>query len=149
MAQWALVLVCVATTLSGAVTDKVKFKDCGSKSGTISSVDVKDCSTEPCQFVRNTTAVITVEFTANADITAATNKMFGYIAGIKVPFPIGADGCKNMTCPISKGAAITYQNGVFIQEVYPKVRLVAELQVLDQSSQMIICLDIPAQISDP
>ncbi|KAL8602649.1 hypothetical protein ACOMHN_029971 [Nucella lapillus] len=139
--------VVVAGCLAIAAADIVKFKDCGSVSGTIKSVDITPCPTEPCLFQRTKTINVTVDYTANTNITSAITKVYGYILGVKVPFPVPSDACKNMTCPVAQGSAITYKNSVYIKSEYPSVSVVVQWEVHDQNDKLIICFDVPVQIS--
>ncbi|GFN98952.1 epididymal secretory protein e1 [Plakobranchus ocellatus] len=74
--------------------DPVQFKDCGSNLGKISSVDVVPCPSFPCPFKRKSNVSVTMEFTANADISASGTKVYGLILGQLVPFPLpDEDAC--------------------------------------------------------
>merc|ERR1712154_630549 len=98
-AMWKVVAVVVVVLASAVLGDIVKFKDCGSTQGTLKTVDITPCPAEPCQFYRTKTINVTVDFTANAAITKATTKVYGFILGVKTPFPVPDDACQNMTCP--------------------------------------------------
>ena len=55
-------------------------------------------------------------------VTAGKSVVHGIIDGVPISFPIKpSDACKNMPCPIAKGATVTYQNIIFIAPEYPKV----------------------------
>ncbi|KAL8566108.1 hypothetical protein ACOMHN_051834 [Nucella lapillus] len=127
--------------------DNVNFKDCGSVSGVIQSVDVTPCPQEPCQFARNTTIKVAITYKANADITKATTKVYGIILGAKVPFPVPEDGCKDMACPVKQGTTVTYRNTVFVKTEYPHVSVVVQWEVHDQSGKNIVCFNVPVQIT--
>merc|ERR1711963_161889 len=129
------------------VGDIVKYKDCGSTQGSIKQVDITPCPAEPCQFYRGKTINVTVDFTANAAISKATTKVYGFILGVKTPFPVPSDACQNMTCPTASGTAASYKNQVFVQPAYPKVSVVVQWEVHDQDDKMIFCFNVPVQIS--
>ncbi|KAK7103121.1 NPC intracellular cholesterol transporter 2-like [Littorina saxatilis] len=146
--MWKVVAVVVAACIVGVFGDKVQYKDCGSVSGTISDVDITPCPTEPCQFVRTKTINVTVDFTAKTAISTAVTKVYGFILGIKTPFPVPGDACQDMTCPIASGAVTSYKNSVFVKPEYPKVSVVVQWEVHDQDDKLIICFNVPVQISD-
>ncbi|XP_076464006.1 NPC intracellular cholesterol transporter 2-like [Babylonia areolata] len=145
--MWKAVAVAVLSCLAVVTADIVKYKDCGSVSGTIKSVDVTPCPAEPCQFKRTKTINVTVDYTANIDITKATTKVYGFILGAKVPFPVPDDACQDMTCPVSKGSTVTYKNAVYVKPEYPNVSVVVQWEVHDQNDNLIVCFDVPVQIS--
>lgn len=57
--------------------------------------------------------------------TDVTNKVYGIIAGVPVPFPLPeADACKlGVTCPISANTAVTEVVSIPISKAYPSVSL--------------------------
>ncbi|XP_050407691.1 NPC intracellular cholesterol transporter 2 [Patella vulgata] len=125
----------------------VVYKDCGSVKGSINSIDVSSCATEPCQFRRGTNISVTINFKANEAVTGATTVVHGIIAGVRVPFPVPSDACKNMACPIASGASVSYTNVVFVQPVYPEIQLVVQWEVKDQAGNDLVCFVIPVQIT--
>jgi len=138
----------VAVLFCTVNANDVKYKDCGSVSGTIESIDITPCPQEPCPFKRSTTINVTVDFTAKVAISSATTKVYGFIAGVKVPFPVASDACKDMTCPIAAGAKVTYKNSVDVKPEYPNVSVVVQWEVRDQDGKDIICFNVPVQISN-
>ncbi|KAK7492355.1 hypothetical protein BaRGS_00016452 [Batillaria attramentaria] len=140
-----LKVVIAVTLVCFVAADIVNFKDCGS-TGKINSVDVTPCPSEPCQFPRNKNISVTLNFTANGQITAAKTYVYGYILGAKVPFPVPADACQDMTCPISSGTNVIYKNVVFVKPVYPLVTVVVQWEIHDQASGKVVCFNVPAEI---
>lgn len=136
----AVVLVCVVAG------DNIKYKDCGSKSGTLLSVDATPCPSEPCQFPRGKNITVQLNFTANVDITSSKTLVYGFILGVKTPFPVPSDACQDMTCPISKGATVTYNNYVYVKPIYPLVTVVVQWEIHDQNNIPIVCFNVPAEI---
>merc|ERR1712029_161651 len=130
--MWKIVAVIVVVAVAGVVGDIVKYKDCGSTQGTIKQVDITPCPAEPCLFYHGKTINVTVDFTANAAISKATTKVYGFILGVKTPFPVPSDACQNMACPTASGAAASYKNQVYVQPAYPKVSVVVQWEVHDR-----------------
>ena len=58
---------------------------------------------------------------ADTAISKATTKVYGYIVGIKTPFPVPNDACQNMTCPVTQGTDVSYKNSVYVRPEYPNV----------------------------
>ncbi|XP_041353607.1 NPC intracellular cholesterol transporter 2-like isoform X2 [Gigantopelta aegis] len=117
--------------------------------GKIDSLDVSSCDPEPCQLKHNTNTTVTIKLTTNEQVTAGKTVVYGIIDGLPVPFPIHPnDACKNMPCPVSTGATVTYQNKIFILPSYPKIKLVVKWEIQDQNGKDIICFAIPAIIVD-
>ncbi|XP_025106055.1 NPC intracellular cholesterol transporter 2-like isoform X2 [Pomacea canaliculata] len=139
-------LTVISVILCFAAADNVVFKDCGSKGGTINSVDVTPCPTEPCQFPRNKNITVAITFTASESITSAKTKVYGYILGIKTPFPVPDDACQDMPCPVQSGTTVIYRNAVFVEPVYPQISLVVQWEIHDQNDATVLCFDVPAQI---
>ncbi|KAL8589750.1 hypothetical protein ACOMHN_027258 [Nucella lapillus] len=138
-------IVCIAY-LALVAADKVKFKDCGSVESKINSVEVSGCSTFPCLFHKNTYVNVTVDFTANADIQNATNKVYGVVLGVKIPFPLPSLACKDMACPVSKGKTVVYKNAVLVEKNYPDVSVVVQWEVVDTNDKFVFCFAVPVKI---
>lgn len=133
--------------LALVVADKVPFKDCGSKEGKIGDVYITPCPAEPCEFKKNNRVNVSVDFTAGVEIKNATNKVYGIIAGVKVAFPQPAAACDDMSCPVKQGATVRYNNSVFVNPSYPKLKLVVQWEVVDsETGQMVFCFMVPVQI---
>ncbi|RUS75739.1 hypothetical protein EGW08_016490 [Elysia chlorotica] len=128
--------------------DPVQFKDCGSKLGTINSLDVTPCPSFPCPFKRKTNVSVAMEFKANADIDMSGTKVYGLILGQLVPFPLpDEDACHCMSCPIKSGSTVTYKNSIYVKEEYPKLNLVVEWKLVS-GSDVVTCFTLPAKITD-
>ncbi|XP_064646931.1 NPC intracellular cholesterol transporter 2-like [Lineus longissimus] len=144
----SLILLCFAL-VAAVYADDVKFKDCGSKAGTIVSVDITPCPQFPCALKRGTNATTTVVFTSKTQSETATAKVYGVIANVPVPFPVpNSDGCKTgVTCPVENGVKYTYKNSIFVSKLYPKVQVVVEWSLVDDKGENIFCFAVPAQVS--
>ncbi|XP_067680745.1 NPC intracellular cholesterol transporter 2-like isoform X2 [Haliotis asinina] len=143
----ALVVCLIAAV---AYADPVpNFKDCGSVSGKINSLDITPCPSFPCQFPKGKNVSVSITITASAQVTSAKTVVHGIIAGILTPFPLAQpNACMDMTCPVNSGSDVTYTNQILVQDVYPKIRLVVKWEIQDQSGQDFICFEVPAEITD-
>ncbi|CAL1538541.1 unnamed protein product [Lymnaea stagnalis] len=141
--------LCVAAVLISLThAEVVPVKDCGSKLGTTTQVDITPCPSIPCPFKRNTNVSVTINFNANYAITSAQTSVHGDIAGVLVPFPIpDSDACHFMTCPISQGSSAVYKNAIFVQQAYPKITLIVKWELLSGSDD-ITCFTVPVTITD-
>ncbi|XP_076442844.1 NPC intracellular cholesterol transporter 2-like [Babylonia areolata] len=144
MLKVAVVVIAAAFV---AAASPVVFKDCGSESGTIKSVDVIPCDTEPCPFARGKFANVTIVYTANVDISKCHTKVTGYVMGAPVPFPVPDLQCQNLNRTIKKGETFTYTNAVMVKPEYPHVRVVVQWEVLDENDKKIVCFDVPVEIT--
>ncbi|XP_067680744.1 NPC intracellular cholesterol transporter 2-like isoform X1 [Haliotis asinina] len=139
----------LSVVVYGALADPVKnFKDCGSVSGKINSLDITPCPSFPCQFPKGKDVSVTISMTANAQVTQAKTVVHGIIDGINTPFPIDQpDACQDMTCPVNNGSSVTYKNSIFVRTVFPEIRLAVKWEIKDQSGQDFICFEVPVEIT--
>ena len=147
-----LYLIVVAVCLFNVITaDKVPFSDCGSKTGIIESVDVEGCTASPCSLIKGTDAKMTISFKSSVDTATLTNKCYGVIAFIPVPFPLPeADACKmGAICPVKQGESHSIQVALPILKEYPSLSVDVKWQILDQSSKVLGCFKIPVKIRSP
>ncbi|VDI46436.1 Niemann-Pick C2 protein [Mytilus galloprovincialis] len=137
----------LAQFIFGAVG--TEFKDCGSSAAIISTFEVSDCPKGPCLFKRGTNVTLTVQLTPNDNIKSATTSIYGYIGSIKTPFILNKDACVNsIKCPIEKGVLTTFTDTIYVESAYPKLRLVADLEVKTDDGKLLICTEFPAEITD-
>ena len=76
-----------------------------------------------------------VLFLAEENITAATTKVYGTVAGIRVPFKIdNPNACEDqgITCPMIAGKDYTFKTVLPIKSMYPSVSI---LEILASSQQ--------------
>ncbi|XP_046370760.1 NPC intracellular cholesterol transporter 2-like isoform X1 [Haliotis rufescens] len=140
----------LSVAVYAAIAEEVKdFKDCGSVSGKINTLDITPCPSFPCQFPKGKNVTVSITMTANAKLTEAKTVVHGIIDGVNTPFPISQpDACQDMTCPVNSGSEVTYTNSIFVREVFPKIRLVVKWEIQDQSGKDFICFEVPAEITD-
>ena len=65
-----------------------------------------------------------MNYSTDEDSKGASQYVYGYVAGIKTPFPTPKDVCQNegFKCPITKGSELSYSKAVFVSPSYPKVK---------------------------
>ncbi|XP_062570737.1 NPC intracellular cholesterol transporter 2-like [Saccostrea cucullata] len=131
--------------LSFSLADNVKFKDCGSVSGKIESVDVKPCPSEPCQLKKNSNVTISLDFTPSANSATFKTVVHGIIGGVPVPFPT-SNGAVNPPVPVQPNQKVTYTNSIFVEPAYPKISLLVKWEIQDASGKDFVCFVVPAMI---
>ncbi|KAK6481480.1 NPC intracellular cholesterol transporter 2-like [Huso huso] len=135
MAYHSLALV-LASLVAVSVAEPIKYLDCGSVVGKISSVDVTPC---------------TVNTVVSSDAASQTSKaiVHGVIAGVPIPFPIpNEDGCKSgIQCPIQQQKTYSYVNQLPVKTEYPSLKLVVEWELRDDNNKDYFCFKFPVQIT--
>ncbi|XP_048734441.1 NPC intracellular cholesterol transporter 2-like [Ostrea edulis] len=138
-------VIILVVVLCCATAEVINFKDCGSVTGTIDQVEITPCPAEPCQVKKGDNATMKVEFTAKVDSTKYTSVLHGIIGGVPVPFPL-QNGL--VSGPISTNTKITYSNFLMVLPSYPKISLVAKLEIRDDNDKDLVCFAWPIQIVD-
>ena len=88
-----------------------------------------------------------VLFLAEENITTATTKVYGTVAGIKVPFSVdNPNACEDqgITCPMIAGKDYTFKTVLPIKSIYPSVRI---LEILASSQQTSLVPESSSAIS--
>ncbi|KAJ8308879.1 hypothetical protein KUTeg_013753 [Tegillarca granosa] len=95
----------------------------GSVSGTLESVDITPCPTQPCQIKHRTNVTLAVKFKSNVDTKKAKSVLHGIIDNIPTPFPLPNDAClnNNVACPIQNGSDLIYKNYMYVLPEFPKM----------------------------
>ncbi|XP_048734439.1 NPC intracellular cholesterol transporter 2-like [Ostrea edulis] len=137
--------IILAAVLCSATADVITFKDCGSVTGTVNQVEFTPCPSEPCQVKKGDNATLKVELTPKVDSTKYTSVLHGIIGGVPVPFPL-QNGL--VSGPISINTKITYSNFLMVLPSYPKVSLLAKLEIRDDNDKDLVCFVWPIQIVD-
>lgn len=143
-------LIVLVLLVGCVLADEVQFKDCGSKTGAISKVEISPCPQLPCKLKRGSAVDVSVTFKSSIDSKTSKAVVHGKIAGIPLPFPIpNNDGCKsNVKCPITKGDTDVYKNKIEVSKSYPKVQVIVQWELRDADNNDLFCFTIPAEISD-
>ena len=125
--------------------------------GSLVSVDVDPCpagSSGGCIIYRGTNATITVTFKAGSSDSDPTAWFYGYVLGIKTPYPAGssADVCNNLksgNCPLQSGSEYVYTGTFQVLQSYPTISLPVQIDIttgLASSGANEICFLIPITI---
>ena len=125
------------------------FHDCGSTGLTISDVNVTPtCTATPCVVPKGTNASIAIEMKANADFDSLTNKVYGKVSGLEVPFPIPQpDACKDgIACPLKNGQTYTEKVIVPVKNEYPAIEVDVKWEISDEKGNQQGCIEIVIQI---
>ncbi|XP_041121219.1 NPC intracellular cholesterol transporter 2-like isoform X2 [Polyodon spathula] len=148
MAYRALAVV-LASLVAVSVAEPIKYLDCGSIVGKISSVDVSPCPKQPCELVKGESYTVNVTFSSDAASQTSKAIVHGVIAGVPVPFPIpNEDGCKSgIQCPIQQQKTYSYINQLPVKTEYPSLKLVVEWELRDDNNKDFFCFKFPVQIT--
>ena len=146
----ATVCICVVVTLSRA---GILYKTCPDTKGigSIVRLGVSSCVNSPCQLVKGKNATIDVTFKSGASDSGLTVKVYGIIAGVKVPFPFPyedacAGGLSGLNCPLVAGGEYTYTATLHVSKLYPSVKVVVELELINQAGEAEFCLETLVEI---
>ncbi|CAH1262481.1 NPC intracellular cholesterol transporter 2-like [Branchiostoma lanceolatum] len=144
-------LIFVGILAAFATSDNVVFKDCGSKMGAISTVNVTPCPNEPCLLKKGSNISVEVTFSTKEEVTKASTGVYAVLLGQKLPFPNFPypDGCKDsgLSCPLKSGGTFKYNSTLHVDSDYPTVKVVVWWQLTDQNGDMVYCFEVPAQIT--
>ncbi|XP_003214431.2 NPC intracellular cholesterol transporter 2 [Anolis carolinensis] len=145
----ALTLILFLAASAAVRAEPLKFKDCGSKDGNITEVNVTPCPTEPCVLHKGTSYSVNVTFSSHINSSGSKAKVYGEILGADVPFPLDEpDGCKSgISCPIQSGHTYNYLNKLPVKTIYPSIKLVVKWELYDDQDSLLFCWKIPVQIS--
>ena len=126
----------------------IAFKDCGSETGTISSVTVTDCTAIPCIFEKGKNYTLTLNLDSKVNSKSVSNLVYGVIAKIPVPFHLpNADGCSmGISCPVKSGDSLSESVTLPILSEYPKLSLYVKWEVMDDSNKQMACFIFPVKI---
>ncbi|XP_065920566.1 NPC intracellular cholesterol transporter 2 homolog a-like [Dysidea avara] len=143
-------IFCVAVLFSVVLmTRAVMYKDCGSATCVLNSVDVSGCAADAqtCNFVRGQTANMTLKFTTKSDVNNLKNNVQGLVGGTWVPFQ-NKDACPTITpaCPVPSGTDATFTISIVVSKLYPQIGLIIEDKMTDSTGAVCTCFELQAKI---
>ncbi|XP_061171864.1 NPC intracellular cholesterol transporter 2-like [Saccostrea echinata] len=140
-------LVFIFIAYAAKEVSSIVFKDCGSVSGKVLSVNVSGCDSEPCIFYSQTKETLNATFTSNVASTKPTTQVTGIIGGVPISFPAEKNTCVSQTkCPIQPEQQNTFSITVNVLKEYPHISLLVKTEVRDDTGKDIFCFVFPAQI---
>ncbi|XP_015905987.2 NPC intracellular cholesterol transporter 2 [Parasteatoda tepidariorum] len=127
---------------------KIDFEECG---GTVKSVDVEPCSSEPCEIPKGSAAIISVHCVSNVNSEKLRLSVWADLAGIELPYPgMKRDACKgkNLTCPITHNQDLHYTQKFEVKKFFPNVQTKARfnLKTNDDQDKDICCFRAPVKV---
>ncbi|KAI1297701.1 NPC intracellular cholesterol transporter 2 [Halotydeus destructor] len=128
----------------------VEFFDCGTQTGTVGKPSVSGCSDQEdiCPFQTGTNVTMNIPFTSNVNSNSATILVAGKVGNIFVHWILdNKDGCQQgVTCPLKPGDTNTLSVTVPIRTFYPKIGVVARIQLIDGQGKALFCQQFAAKI---
>ncbi|XP_062615534.1 NPC intracellular cholesterol transporter 2-like [Saccostrea cucullata] len=139
--------VLVVIVYAAKEVSSIIFKDCGSVSGKILSVNVSGCDNEPCIFYSETNETLSASFISNVESAKPTTHVTGIIGGVPISFPAEKNTCVSQTkCPLEPGKQNTFAITVPVLKQYPHISLLVKTEVQDDTGKDIFCFVFPAEI---
>ncbi|CAF0794343.1 unnamed protein product, partial [Brachionus calyciflorus] len=134
------------TNLSNA---QITWKDCGSKNGAVTSLEVEGCSATPCTLKKGQDASMLVKFNQKIAANTVSAKVSGVILGVPIPFPLPESNACNLaaTCPASANTENQVALKLPILNEYPSLSVDVRIQFLGDSNTNIVCFQFPVKIS--
>jgi len=156
VADKVAVIVCCLLVLCSplAAGTIIKFANCSDVTaleGKLISVDLTPCPSEPCVFHKGTNVTATIKFSPEEMVTDGTLQVYGFIEGIKTPFPLEQpDACKEhgLECPLKSGVTYSLEITLAIKPAYPSIQLVAQMDFKLPDDGYLFCFKFPMRIAD-
>ncbi|CAF0717662.1 unnamed protein product [Brachionus calyciflorus] len=144
--SFLLLAILALTHLSNA---QITWKDCGSKNGVVTSLEVEGCTATPCTLKKGTDASMLVKFNQKIASTGVSAKVSGVILGVPIPFPLpDGNGCNlSATCPASANSDNQVALKLPILNEYPSLSVDVRIQFLGDSNTNLVCFQFPVKIS--
>ncbi|KAK7903894.1 hypothetical protein WMY93_016501 [Mugilogobius chulae] len=138
----------VLSVIGFTCAETVKFVDCGSAVGKVSTVNVTPCPTQPCQLKKGDNYSVNVTFVSTVETQKSTAVVHGIVAGVPIPFPIPiSDGCESgIKCPIQTEQTYNYVATLPVKSEYPCLKVVVEWELKDDGSKDLFCIKFPIEI---
>ena len=154
LANKASIVVCcllvLCSTLAAGTIITVKNCPGVAEKGKLISVDVAPCPSQPCVFHRGTNVTAKIKFSPDEMVTNGTLKVYGYVLGIRTPFPLEQPyPCKDhgLECPLKSGVTYSLELNLPIKPEYPAIELIAEMQFELPGEEHLFCFQFPMQIA--
>ncbi|CAH8667605.1 unnamed protein product [Heterobilharzia americana] len=118
------------------LTSGNSFKDCGSSKGSVISMAVIPCDSEPCSLYRGKNSTISIDFKTLSNVTKANAVVHGIIAGLPIPFTLpNPNVCDfvSPSCPLkSTEGKYTYKYAMLTSNEYPPIRVTIKWELSDE-----------------
>uniref|UniRef100_A0A6M2CWL6 Putative ml domain protein n=1 Tax=Rhipicephalus microplus TaxID=6941 RepID=A0A6M2CWL6_RHIMP len=144
----ALAVFILVATLSAATAQirNISFKNCG---GTVKSVLIEPCSSEPCSIKRGDTARISMAFTSDQHsrtLRVGISAVLEDDLELRLP-TTDTDGCRRrgIQCPIQQGADYTFKYDLEVKPIYPRLNTTAKLKLTGEKGTA-ACVLFPVRL---
>ena len=150
-----VLLYLVAFTFSSVAGTIIHVNKCPEETqayGTVVSVDITPCPTEPCVFKKGSVVNGTITFKSQEQITNdSLIKVYGKLPSLPwLPFPLDQPkACTGhgLECPLKPNVEYKTLISFEIKDAYPSTQLIAKMEMLDQNGKYVFCFEFPARIA--
>uniref|UniRef100_A0A1E1WYY4 Putative ml domain protein n=1 Tax=Amblyomma aureolatum TaxID=187763 RepID=A0A1E1WYY4_9ACAR len=147
-AALGVLLFAVTVGAAAAQSRQISFKSCG---GSVKSVQMQPCSSEPCAIKRGDTARIDMTFTSNQNSPTLLMAISAMLDDdLELPLPMtNRDGCRGrgIQCPLREATAYTFNYKLKVEPFYPKMNTTAKLN-LTGAKGAVACVLFPIRLVD-
>merc|ERR1712168_834370 len=147
--SYSVMLIYVSFILLTPAVYATEFEDCGSLGENVEVV-FPGCEIPPCIVPRGADLDGNITFTAASDSATYKNEVYAVVGGIPLPWPgFDPDFCGKLSegdCPGEKREKLTYNIHTHVEDTYPKISLVINWNILDESGRTAVCFNLPAEV---
>lgn len=110
------------------------------------------CTSDPCNVVQGNTANMQVDFRAPHAATGLRPVVFATALGQTIQYqlePQFHNACNHLigtSCPLSAGEDATYRFAFHVTPIYPPIRVLVELSLVDHANRPQFCTVIPIHV---
>nr|XP_037278871.1 NPC intracellular cholesterol transporter 2-like isoform X2 [Rhipicephalus microplus] len=117
--------------------------------GTVKSVLIEPCSSEPCAIKRGDTARISMKFTSDQHsrtLRVGISAVLEDDLELRLP-TTDTDGCRRrgIQCPIQQGADYTFKYDLEVKPIYPRLNTTAKLKLTGEKGTA-ACVSFPVRL---
>ncbi|XP_014257418.1 protein NPC2 homolog [Cimex lectularius] len=128
------------------------YRDCGSKTGILQSVEISHCNQTTmswCPLRKGQSVDLHLKFQSLISTKHVKSVVHGILGNIPIPFVLPkSDGCvdSGLSCPLTLHKEYVYNATLPILSKYPKVSVTVQWELVDDDGNDIVCFKIPTRI---
>ncbi|XP_043274106.1 NPC intracellular cholesterol transporter 2 [Venturia canescens] len=140
-----LAVFCIASTAA------THFSPCAEGKEPV-ALRVEGCEDEPCNFYRGESVKAQWDFSVVKNTANLKPQVMVTAAGFTLPYELPEqNACKSLVngyCPLDEGEVVTYGLEMPVQQAYPKLGLLLQFSLVDDSGNVHVCFKLSAQVVD-